>query len=141
MLTWSPTFSCPKFFTSGEAVTVTSLPCGPFSVMSRVVGSIAVMVAVTFIVCAAPAIPGPLPTTAVLGLRGDGRGKNGRENESDESCKLLHDASPCRFLNRMLLRGRCRRYCVVATAVQSLPGSNRCIWLALSDVFGPRSAW
>ncbi len=61
--TWSPTFICAKFFTSGPAVTTTSLPFGPFSVTARVAASIAVIVAVALTVCAMAAAPGPLPAT------------------------------------------------------------------------------
>src|SRR5512139_903193 len=61
--TWSPTFICAKFFTSGPAVTTISLPFGPFSVTARVAASIAVIVAVALTVWAMAAAPGPLPAT------------------------------------------------------------------------------
>ncbi len=61
--TWSPTFIWSKFFTSGPAVSVTSLPCGPFSVTSRDALSIAVIVAVSLTTSATPPLPGAVPAT------------------------------------------------------------------------------
>jgi hypothetical protein len=55
-----------KFLTSGPAVTVISLPCGPLSVTSRVALSIAVIVAVTLIVSTTPALPGAVDCAPAL---------------------------------------------------------------------------
>ena len=56
--------SCAKFFTCSPAVSVTSRPCGPFSVTARVAASIAVIVAVILTVSATPTLPGSFATTA-----------------------------------------------------------------------------
>ena len=84
MSTWSPTFSWSKFFTSGPAVTVMRLPSGPFSVTSRVVLSMAVIVAVIFTVCAAPTIPGAVPTTALVCARGGNEAASDKDTASSD---------------------------------------------------------
>ena len=74
------------------AVSVTSLPSGPFSVTARVAASIAVIVAVSLTVSATPALPGLLGDDRGAGLGGGGHGESGENGETDASnqvCALL----------------------------------------------------
>ena len=90
MFTWSPTLSCAKFLTCSPAVSVTSRPCGPFSVTARVAASIAVIVAAILTVSATAHLPGLLRDDGGAGLGGRRRGERGDDSKTDGSNQFAH---------------------------------------------------
>jgi hypothetical protein len=91
---WSPTLTCSRFFTSGATESGTTLPFGPFSVISRLAASTASTVATSRRFCAIDAWPGDDVTTALSSAWTGG----GQRRGEDERCGRRRSGNGCFIL-------------------------------------------